>query len=240
MGLYLKQNNADKYFGLTCRHCVFLDTESEAYSRKNNSQPCLKIIQPGDGTFKTLEKENSDQIEYWSSQGQRLHDIVTVTQELRTSQETKELLKSFANLDNRVIGYIFFSPPRNLHHSKGWLRDWALIELDVKKFGDKSPTNIVYIGDIPQRIERKLNAHPHNFYFKMRGIKSLKLQGYIREEEITHPTMRDENDEPCLIVGKSGRSTGVTWGTANEVMSVTRKSPAEVISKEWCVLSSIS
>jgi hypothetical protein len=52
--------------------------------------------------------------------------------------------------------------------------------------------------------------------------------------------MRDENDEPCLIVGKSGRSSGVTWGTANEVMSVTRKTPAAVNSKEWCMLSSIS
>lgn len=51
--------------------------------------------------------------------------------------------------------------------------------------------------------------------------------------------MKDENDEPCLIVGKRGRSTGVTWGTANEVMSVTRTFSA-MISKEWCILSSIS
>jgi hypothetical protein len=241
MGLYLKQNNADKYFGLTCRHCVFLDTESGAYSRKINSEPYLMMmIQPGDATFKTLEEGNSGRIEYWSDQGKRLHDTATATQELKTSQETKELLKSFTSLDSRAIGHVFFSPPHNVHHPKGWLRDWALIELDVKKFGDKPPTNIVYIGDIPPKIEQKLNPRPHSFYFYMGRNKSLKLQGYIREDEIRHPTMRDKNDEPCLIVGKSGRSSGVTWGTANEVMSVTRKSPAAVNSKEWCVLSSIS
>ena len=41
-------------------------------------------------------------------------------------------------------------------------------------------------------------------------------------------------------MGKRGRSTGVTWGTANEVMSVTRVYPATTNSMEWCVLSSIS
>ena len=51
--------------------------------------------------------------------------------------------------------------------------------------------------------------------------------------------MRDESNEPCLRVGKRGRSTEVSWGTANEVMSGTRESPA-VKSNEWCVLSSIS
>jgi hypothetical protein len=239
MGLYLKQNNADKYFGLTCRHCV-LDMDNEAYLRKNNNQPRLKIIQPGDGTFKTREKRNSGLIKHWSDQEKHQRNIATAAQELKTSQDTKELLKSFADLNNREIGHVFFSPPHNLHHPKGWLRDWALIELDVKKFGDKPLTNIVYIGDIPSRIEEQLNMRPDVFYFDMGENKSLKLQGYIREDEIVHPTMRDENDEPCLIVGKSGRSTGVTWSTANEVMSVTRKSPAAVNSKEWCVLSSIS
>jgi hypothetical protein len=239
MGLYLKQNNANKYFGLTCRHCVFLNTNDEAYSW-NNSQPRRRIIQPGDATFKKLKKENNEYIEYWSDQVLHRGDLETATQELGTLQETKEFLESFAKLDNRVIGHVFFSPPHSLHHLKGWLRDWALIELDAQKFGDKPPINIVYIGDISDTIEEKLNARPPGFHFKMGGNKSLKLQDYIREDEIMHPTMRDENDEPCLIVEKRGRSTGVTWGTANEVMSVTRDSPVAVTSKEWCVLSSIS
>jgi hypothetical protein len=239
MGLYLKQNNADKYFGLTCRHVAFLETNNKTYSWKNNSQPRQRMIQPGDTTFEELEKENSDYIEYWSDQVKHQCDLETVIQELKPLQETKEFLKSFAELDNRVIGHTFFSPSHSLHHLKGWLRDWALIELDVKKFGDKPPTNIVYIGNISDIIQKKLNARPPGFHFKMRGNKSLKLQDYIRENEIMHPTMKDENDEPCLIVGKCGRSTEVTWGTANEVMSVTRTFSA-MISKEWCVLSSIS
>jgi len=83
-----------------------------------------------------------------------------------------------------------------------------------------------------------LNPSPSSFHFKMEKDKSMKLQDYVREDEVKHPTMRDKNGEPCLIVGKRGRSTGVTWGTANELKSVTQFT--RVNSMEWYVLSSIS
>jgi hypothetical protein len=70
--------------------------------------------------------------------------------------------------------------------------------------------------------------------------KSLELQGHIKEAELAKPTMMDSNGDPCLIVCKRGRSTGVTWGTANEILSVTGRCPAVVVSKELCVTSSIS
>jgi len=123
--------------------------------QKNNSQCRRRIIQLGDGIFKTLEGKTNGLIKLWSDQGRHRRNIATATQGLRTSQETKKLLKSFANLDSPVIGHVLSSPRRNLH-PKGWLRDWALIELDVKKFGDKPPTNFVYIGNIPETIEKKL------------------------------------------------------------------------------------
>ena len=63
-GLYLKQNDTDKYFGLTCRHVAFLETNNKTYSWKNNSQPRQRMIQPGDTTFEKLEKGNSDYTEY--------------------------------------------------------------------------------------------------------------------------------------------------------------------------------
>ena len=51
MGLYLKQSNGNRYFGLTCRHCV-LDTDDEPYSYRQNGQRRLTIIQPGHHAFK--------------------------------------------------------------------------------------------------------------------------------------------------------------------------------------------
>ena len=126
---------------------VISEEDTAAYVQKNNSQCRRRIIQLGDGIFKTLEEKTNGLIKLWSDQGRYRRNIATATQGLRTSQETKELLKSFANLDNRVIGHVLFSPQRSLH-PKGWLRDWALIELDVKKFGDKPLTNMLYIGDI--------------------------------------------------------------------------------------------
>jgi len=34
MGLYLKQNNANKYFGLTCRHCIIAPENTDSQRRK--------------------------------------------------------------------------------------------------------------------------------------------------------------------------------------------------------------
>src|SRR5947209_19646939 len=90
MGLYLKQNNADKHFALTCRHCAFPDTNDETYSWKNSSHPRQRMIQPGDTTFKKLEKGNSDYTEYWSDQVKQQRNLETAIQELTTLHETKE------------------------------------------------------------------------------------------------------------------------------------------------------
>jgi WD40 repeat protein len=229
MGLYLKQSNNNRYFGLTCRHCV-LDTDNEAYSYTNRSQPALTIIQPGHKAFKEQDEQCKLDFEWWSGQGEHQEGKA---EEIQALNDTKDILNRFRNLNYRVIGYVF-SPPRALHHSGGWLRDWALIELDVEKFGEDL-TNIVYIGEVPESTQRELAKYRPYFYFKMGRNKSLKLEGCIPEDDMKHPKMTDMNDEPCLIVAKRGPITGVTWGRANEVKSVRRTDP-EVTSREWCVV----
>jgi hypothetical protein len=140
------------------------------------------------------------------------------------------ILDHFRNLNDRAIGHVFSSPPRALHHSDGWLRDWALIELDVEKFGEDL-TNIVCIDEVPGLTQRELETYRPYLYFKMGRNKSLKLEGCIPEDDMKHPKMTDMNDEPYLIVAKRGPITGVTWGRANEAKSVIRMDP-EVTSRE--------
>ena len=129
---------------------------------------------------------------------------------------------------------MFSSPPRALHHSDGCLRDWTLIELDIVKFGEDL-TNIVYVGEVPHPIQEELARCCPYLYFKMGKNKSLKLEGCIPEDDMKYPKTTDVNGEPCLIVGKRGPNSGVTWGKANEVTSVRRTDP-DVVSKEWCVI----
>ena len=230
MGLYLKQSNGNRYFGLTCRHCVF-DTDDELYSYRKNSQRRLTIIQPGPKAFKDqVERYNFD-FKIWSSQPENREGRAEAIQALN---DTKDILDRSRDQNCRVIGHVFSSPPRALHDSEGWLRDWALVELDVKKFSEDL-TNTVYIGVVDQAIRCNIGGYCPSIYWKNWENMSLKLGGCIPEDDIKNPKMTDPNGDPCLVVGKRGPITGLRWGRANEVKSVTRTDP-NVTSVEWCVV----
>ncbi|KAH9005357.1 hypothetical protein EDB83DRAFT_755181 [Lactarius deliciosus] len=51
----------------------------------------------------------------------------------------------------------------------------------------------------------------------------LQLQGVVEEDELRHPTMLDANGEACIMVVKSGNSTGVTIGRTTGIMSFVRE-----------------
>lgn len=71
--------------------------------------------------------------------------------------------------------------------------------------------------------------------FKYPTDRLLKLQGVIPEDKLRHPDMLDKDGEPCLIVIKSGLTTGVTIGRASGVFSYVRK-PSNETSMEWSIL----
>jgi hypothetical protein len=230
MGLYLKQSNGNRYFGLTCQHCVS-GTDDLAHLHKSNSQPSLTVIQPGNKTFKQQDDQCELDFQIWTNQE---NDIEGKVEEIQALNNSKDILNRFRDQNHREIGHVFFSPSKTLHPSGGWLRDWALIELDVEKFGEDL-TNIVYIGEVPESIRRELGTYRPFSYFKMGRKKCLKLEGCIPEDEMKRPKTTDISNEAFLIVAKRGPTTGLTWGRANEVKSVKRTRPG-VISREWCVV----
>src|SRR5256885_11308335 len=191
MCLYRKQSSGKRYFGLACLHCV-LNTDNEAYSDTNRSQPALTIIQPGHMAFKEQDEQCELHFEVWSSQGEHQESRA---EEIQALNDSKDILNRFRNPNHRAIGHVFSSPPRALHHSDGWLRDWALVELDVEKFGEDL-TNIVYIGEVPELLRAELAKYRPYIYFKMEGKRSLKLEGCIPEDDMKRPKMTDMNKEP--------------------------------------------
>jgi hypothetical protein len=50
----------------------------------------------------------------------------------------------------------------------------------------------------------------------------MHLRGFVRDDELRHPTMLDENGQESLIVIKNGASTGLTFGRATGIESFTR------------------
>ena|SRR5436305_3389837 len=118
-------------------------------------------------------------------------------EEIQALNDTKDIFDRFCDQNHRVIGHVFYSPPRALHPD-GWLRDWALVELDAKKFG-KDLTNMVYIGTVDQSIQDDIQSICPPFQWKN---MSLKLEDSVPEDDMKNPKMTDLNDEPCLIVAK--------------------------------------
>jgi hypothetical protein len=85
-----------------------------------------------------------------------------------------------------------------------------------------------------------LYPHPESRHkFRMPFNGKLPLGQTVPISEIKRPTMLDRDGEPCLIVGKRGKSTGITWGCGNELKSCVRNGKNKRDSMEWCVVCGI-
>jgi len=79
--------------------------------------------------------------------------------------------------------------------------------------------------------------HPNGFEFPIDRL--LKLRGTIAVDEMRRPTMHDKHGQPCILVLKRGRTTGLTVGRSNNVLSYTRKrygGDAPRVSMQWAIL----
>src|SRR5437764_13731041 len=93
----------------------------------------------------------------------------------------------------------------------------------------------------PQELVSMLHPHPESRHkFRMPFDGKLRLGQTVPISELRSPTMLDKNGERCLIVGKRGKRTGVTWGCGNELKSCVRDEDTKEISMEWCVVSGIA
>jgi hypothetical protein len=62
--------------------------------------------------------------------------------------------------------------------------------------------------------------------------------GVITDDLMRNPDMWDSDNEPCLLVVKSGNATGTTIGRANGIFSIVRNYFGDVqTSMEWVVIN---
>ena len=159
-----------------------------------------------------------------------------------------DITKDWATLASRVLGHVVFSPPISFSAGavdKKYTEDYAVIKVDNNKIDmNHFKGNVIDLGTKidPQEFTQMMYLDPKSATsFKYPKGRQLKLLGTISVEEMAHPTMRDPNGDPCLMVIKNGSTTGVTIGRANGIRSYQRidvdgLDVGERISKEWAII----
>ena len=252
-------------WALTCRHVVHAFDNKETYRFKpTTGQPHKYMLLPGNTTIGKMKEDaklqldlqadsvkyNEDRLKQCKPEEEQeckkaVDESSTMFKDSREFWEN--ILPKWQSEANRRLGHVVFGPPNeaadpiDTADAFGPRRDWALIELDQTKFTEPV-TNAVDIliglGISRQRLVAMLHtnpASPHKFRMPLDG--KLHIQQTVPIGELKRPKMLDKDGNQCLIVGKRGRSTGITWGCCNEVKSIVHDGSTTTM--EWCVVPGI-
>ena len=151
---------------------------------------------------------------------------------------------------NRVIGHVSLSPPIGLNvGDDGFTEDWAVIEIDPSKIDSTNFIgNVVDLGiKVPvydfTRWMWPHHANPPSFDypFDYPWDRLLKFSGFIPDDEMwkPNPNIRDNENDPVIMVIKRGHASGLTVGRLNTIRSFTRyyfEGNPSTMSKEVTVL----
>ncbi|KAF5971850.1 tripeptidyl-peptidase I [Fusarium coicis] len=249
-GFYVRIKDTDRLLFVTCRHVLFNDSFPNVDHDHNGNAPNM-VIQPGQETYEHFVSQLSD----YTTMLQELGDEATPAQreELDRAKEMKEKYGKLHDKKSRIIGHVLYSPKYSLVTSKTGvdrLRDWALVELHQDKHETvfSEMRNMVVAGpragqrlwqvlyheledEDRRRVENQLPVHHTNTYDLTRSVQEFEM-------ELPNEASRSLENERAMVVVKFGRTTGLTFGVANEVKSVRRMLwlGYEVISQEWCIL----
>jgi hypothetical protein len=116
-------------------------------------------------------------------------------------------IKEIADKDQRIIGHLAFHPKFEISvRTPGYLKDWALIELDEGKF--------------PNGIENKVYITPAEG--KPKPLRAHDFLSLHLPDKTNGQRMADKADAATYMVGKRGATTGLTFGTQSAIEAVVR------------------
>ncbi|KAI1765222.1 hypothetical protein GGR53DRAFT_465567 [Hypoxylon sp. FL1150] len=233
LGLYIRLgNDTSPVYGLTCRHVVHKGrSPTEAYVP--SEEPKQYHVRGSDRVFRDflgdleqqqveLERDTrplqsmKERWEQWYIHDESLkhkrpteQDMIRLAELESAAAYNKRFIELFKNISDkkdRQIGHLAFLPKLELSSDRpGYLKDWALIELDLTKFNG-APGNKVFIGnqyDPTGSLER----------FMENGFLSLRLKPQ---------DLQDLDPKEPMIVGKRGFKTGLTYGRTSSIEAVVR------------------
>jgi len=195
----------------------------------------------------------------WSVESQRTGSTVRQRSGSTASQRTGNTVRQRtgsnvsqrpeSTVSQRTIGHVFYAPPISVGTGdKLFTEDWAFVELHREKFDwNVFRGNVIHLGTfrpislwtsrltiISKNRTYALQIHEEDVpatraKFKYPRDRLMQLRDFIKEDELRHPTMLDENGEACLIVVKNGAATGATLGRATGIESFVREYKGDAI-----------
>ncbi|RYP70133.1 hypothetical protein DL771_005645 [Monosporascus sp. 5C6A] len=251
LGLYLKLDDHAPIYGLTCRHVVHGDRQAgDSYKFSGVDRPQYHIqgtqIDFEDWQLKLEEKlaqskspieRREHQLNLWDSylqydeRRQHMRPTDLDREELdfcrARADFTHKVLKcvsQLAQIDERKVGHLAFHPAFQVSARKpGYLKDWALVELDLKNHTDP-PENKVFLGD---RGFAEMRSHGFSPISKELAKRHLPLPDilpaeYTQAQIFLSDMPSEEYSEGSIMVGKRGARTGLTFGVKNKIEAVIR------------------
>ncbi|KAH7889041.1 hypothetical protein F5I97DRAFT_1935411 [Phlebopus sp. FC_14] len=244
----------------TARHVVLPGSDNASFEHKSVSQARHDVLVLSDVSFKqrldAVKKQIKAQdiiISYQEKRIKKLEgkeddksivdraDAQEVTEKTKANMKSleafyRELSSRWGTDNSRILGHLIFSPSIAVGDGpEKFTRDVAVIEVDSSKVDpSKFKGNFIDLGHKfpPEQLTQMMypnEKNSHNFDFP--GDRLLPL--WMRK-----PTMYDQDGERCLMVLKNGRTTKLTVGRANNILSFTRKylSDDDGISMAWAIL----
>ncbi|KAF4343313.1 hypothetical protein FBEOM_2717 [Fusarium beomiforme] len=249
-GFYVRLKETGKLLFVTCRHVILPGNVANVDYHHNDNTPIM-VVQPGERTYPMI-------IGYITARITSLQDdIYNLVQgerdELNRLQDMLATFDKLRDLKSRIIGHVLFSPKYGCGFSESGaelLRDWALVEPHQDRhetvFDEIKNRVVAGPGANRQRdrfIIQELSADQRGEFKNQLLIdhhtKTYELSRTVQGLETRWPfhVAQSIENENAMLVAKFGRSTGLTFGVANEVQSVRRQVfDKEIISEEWCML----
>lgn len=227
-------------YAVISRHLVFANDDISIY-RYHKSSPMKHVIMPGDRTLKEAKATTAQVLDSWTrrltqlqhhqsspDQQQQAQMVESVRQHIARAKKFYDYLGTITNPETRRIGYVEYSPSRQLNVQTGNLPDFAMVKLDQARFKARieDMANMVYIADKPDLSDLNKGL-TWNVYAFPQGSPVLRLRGFVPIADLTPPWNECGREtimgETVLRVGERGAKTGLTWGEVNELKSVVRE-----------------
>ncbi|KAG8941346.1 hypothetical protein FRC04_004592 [Tulasnella sp. 424] len=202
-------NASDKVLGVSNCHVLRKNTTVD-YVFRGSGGPKQEIVDL---------KEKKDQDE------EDEKELSQHEEDLRKQQEAIARLNTFYNevknhwsdIGSRNIGHVCYAKAISVDVGGGtcYTEDWAAFEVDEAKVKPQFGGTFVDLGTAitPEVVTAKFYPQSGGMTsFKYPTGRKLKIRGTIDRELLAKPDMYDSDGQPCIIVGKDGTKTGITFG----------------------------
>ncbi|KAF4619733.1 hypothetical protein D9613_004713 [Agrocybe pediades] len=155
----------------------------------------------------------------------------------------EKVKNEYGTPEQRTIGRMLYSPKLEPNvDDSGFFEDWALFKLNKDQFKTQFRGNVIdldakiSLGEFLKKMySLKSNQPDPEVEFQYPLDRLLVLNDIMSKELLLTHNMRDEHDEPCLLVIKSRSASGVTVGRATGSFALVRDEETGKVSKQWAI-----